>query len=293
MITVSLPLPVRIFSGTMPAVMVSLKADPFTVSVSVPMAQLLKLQPDMSSVPPLVAMLTTKAFNPPLPKRATVFEILPLPNWSLLNVAVETPVVLAKAMPSMLRNDAALRSMLLPGPAVQIWMVSPPPPPLNESPAFTWLEDVKMNVSLPELAEIMSTVVLAVRVLLPPPPPTSRMSLPPVQLTKFHCDRSIDPPTAILMSTMLVPAVPLTVSEFEILPAPNWALLKTAVELPDALVKAMPSMLRKPFTPSDAAPSKLMLPPAVPIWRVSKPPPPSYVSPAPTSTLLLTMRVSF
>src|SRR5262245_26372923 len=256
--TVSLPPPARIFSGTMPAVTVSLKADPFTVSVSVPMAQLLKAQPDMSSVPPLVAMLTTRAFNPELPKRATVFEILPLPNWSLLNVAVETPDVLVKAMPSMLRNAAALRSMLLPRPPWPIWMVSEPVPPSNESPAFTWLEDVTMNVSLPKLAEIVSTVVLATKVSLPLLPSTRRMSVPPVQLAKLQPDRLSEPFVAILMSMTLVPAVPLRTSELESSPAPNWALLKTAVEVPDALVKLTPSTLRKPFTPSDAAPSKLM-----------------------------------
>src|SRR5262249_47188177 len=142
-------------------------------------------------------------------------------------------------------------------------------------PAFIWLEDVTMNVSLPELAEIVSTVVLAVKVSLPLLPSTRRMSVAPGQLAKFQRDRAIDPPNAILMSTKLVPAVPSGERVFESLPAPNWALLKTAVEFPDVLVKVMPSMLRKPFTPSDAALSKLMLPPAVPIWRVSKPPPPS------------------
>ena len=64
---------------------------------------------------------------------------------------------------------------------------------------------------------------------------------------------------------------------FEILPAPIWAEPKVAVDVPDVLTKATPSMLTKPSTPLVAAAVRLMLVPAParPICSVSLSAPPS------------------
>src|SRR5262249_4687413 len=179
---------------------------------------------------------------------AAEVEILPAPNWALLKVAVEGPDVLAKAMPSMLRKPltpsdfAPLRSMLVPAPAVPIWRVSVPPPPLYLSPDPTWavLATMKVSFSLPP-------TMLS----LPVEPVSATVSLV-VQLLNVQAERSSEPPDAMLMARVLVAA--LAVTTVPIFPAPNWALLNVAVEVPEEVAKATPSMLMKPFTPSDAAP---------------------------------------
>src|SRR5215831_6296754 len=149
-------------------------------------------------------------------------------------------------------------------------------------------------VSIPAPPTMVSATVLPVMVSLPADPFTVSVSLPTVQLAKLQPDRSSVPPVAMLMTRALVAAVPVMAAELEILPAPNWSLLKVAVEVPEVLAKAMPSMLRKPVTPSDAAPLRSMLvpAPAVPICSVSVPSPPSNVSAELTWPVAVTMIVS-
>src|SRR5262249_55852842 len=101
-------------------------------------------------------------------------------------------------------------------------------------------------------------------------------SVPLAQLVKVQPDRLSEPPVAMLMASALGAPLPVTAAEGEILPAPNWALPNVAVEGPDVLAKAMPSMLRKPLTPSGFAPRRSMAVRArgTPIWRPALPPPP-------------------
>ena len=47
--------------------------------------------------------------------------------------------------------------------------------------------------------------------------------------------------------------VPVIAAAAAILPVPNWAELKVAVEVPDVLTKVSASTLRNPLTPSEAA----------------------------------------
>src|SRR5262245_11182462 len=161
-------------------------------------------------------------------------------------------------MPSTLRKLPLLRSMLVPAPEVPIWRVSVPAPPSYVSPDPTSAVLPMMKVSFWLLPTIVSLPVEPLRVM---------VSAPLVQLVKLQPDRLSEPPVAMLMASALVAPVPLMAAEVEILPAPNWALLKVAVEVPDVLAKAMPSKLRKPLTPSDEAPLRSMFAgaPAAPI----------------------------
>src|SRR5262245_57756409 len=270
-------------SASLPPTMVSPRVDTLTATMSLPLVQLVKVQVPRLSEPP-VAMLRASVLAAALPVIAVA--ILPAPNWALPNVAVEVPDVLAKATPSMLTkpftpSDAApLTSMLVPAPEVPICSVSVFAPPSNLSVAPTWAVAVTMIVSLPAPPRMVSVAVLAVMVSLPADPFTVSVSVPLVQLLKVQPDMSSVPPVVMLTTRAFVPALPVRVSAFEILPAPNWALLKVAVEVPDVLAKAMPSKLRKPLTPSAAAPLRSMVTPwpAGRIWIVWVPARASYVS---------------
>ena len=63
-------------------------------------------------------------------------------------------------------------------------------------------------------------------------------------------------------------AVPVIAAAVAILPVPTCAAASVAVEVPDVLTKVMPSTLRKPFTPSDAAALRSMLVPAPAAYEI-------------------------
>ena len=103
------------------------------------------------------------------------------------------------------------------------------------------------------------------------------VSVPEVQPANVQPDRSSEPPVVMLRTSACVEAVPVINAVFEILPAPNWADPKVAVDVPEVLTKATPSMLTKPSMPLVAAAVRLMLvpAPATPICSVSLSAPPS------------------
>jgi hypothetical protein len=112
--------------------------------VSVADVQVAKVQPDRST-DALGLVLMTRPWAEAVPVMATVVDILPVPNWAALNVAVDVPDVLTKVIASKSTKPrtpsvaAALRSTLVPAPAVPIWRTSTPglPPALNVSSALT------------------------------------------------------------------------------------------------------------------------------------------------------------
>ena len=101
--------------------------------MSVPEVHVAKVQPDMSSEPP-ADRLTATAWTWVVPVNSAVLEILPVPNWLALKVAVVVPEVLAKVTRSMLTKPstpslaAALRSMAVPVvvPMRSVSVSSPP-----------------------------------------------------------------------------------------------------------------------------------------------------------------------
>jgi hypothetical protein len=110
------------------------------------------------------------------------------------------------------------------------------------------------------------------------------VSVPDVQPEKVQPDRSSEPPAERLIATPWVAALPVMTAAVAILPGPICVALSVAVEVPDVLTKVMPSTLRKPLMPSEAAALRSMLvpAPAVPTWITSLPAPPLYRSPAET-----------
>jgi hypothetical protein len=129
-----------------------------------------------------------------------------------------------------------------------------------------------------------STWPLPTMISVPVEPVRLIVSVPEVQPVNVQVERSMEPPDATLIASAWSAAVPVIAAAVAILPVPNWAAFKVAVDRPDVLAKVMPSTLRKPFTPSAAAALRSMLvpAPAVPTWITSLPAPPLYRSPAET-----------
>ena len=95
--------------------------------------------------------------------------------------------------------------------------------------------------------------LLPTRISSPVEPVIEIVSVPEVQPEKVQPDRSTEPPTAALIAIACVELAPVIAAVFEILPAPSCALPNVAVEVPDVLMKLMPSIPTKPSTPSEAA----------------------------------------
>ena len=102
------------------------------------------------------------------------------------------------------------------------------------------------------------------------------VSAPDVQPENVQADRSSHPPAERLTATPWVAALPVITAAVAILPEPICVALSVAVDVPDVFTKVMPSTLRKPSTPSEAAALRSMLvpTPAVPTWITSLPAPP-------------------
>jgi len=137
---------------------------------------------------------------------------------------------------------------------------------ISTTAAATWLVSLTTNRSIWLLPVITSVPVEPVIVI-----------VSVVQVVKVQADRSSEPPATRLTTMPCVELVPVTASEVAILPAPNWAELNVAVDVPDVLTKASASISRNPSTPSVAAALRSMAvpAPAVPICRTSTPSPPS------------------
>jgi hypothetical protein len=126
-------------------------------------------------------------------------------------------------------------------------------------------------------------------------PLTVIVSVPAVQFVKVQPDMLSVPAGAMLTTRACAAAVvPVIAVVVAILPVPNWAELKVAVDVPDVLTKVSASTLRKPLTPSEAAALKsIAVPtPARPTCRMSLPPAPLYRSAAETWFVSLTTKRS-
>ena len=103
--------------------------------------------------------------------------------------------------------------------------------------------------------------------------PIEIVSVPDVQVAKVQPERSTEVPALVLTTRAWAEAVPVIATVVDILPAPNWAALNVAVDVPEVLTKVIASKSRKPATPSVAAAlrSTLVPAPTVPIWMTSMP----------------------
>ena len=107
-----------------------------------------------------------------------------------------------------------------------------------------------------------STWLLPTMISVPVEPVRLIVSVPEDQPVNVQVVRSIDPPDATLIAMDWSAAVPVIAVAVAILPVPNCAAFRVTVDRPEVLAKVMPSTLRKPFTPSAAAPLRSMLVPA-------------------------------
>ena len=134
-----------------------------------------------------------------------------------------------------------------------------------------------ISVSLPAPARMVAPWMGPVIVSAPLEPLTVIVSVPAVQVVKVQPDMLSAPAVVMLTTRACVDvATPVIAAVVAILPVPNWAASKVAVDVPDVLAKPIASMLRNPLTPSEAAALRSMAVPAParPTWRMSLPPAP-------------------